>query len=123
MRPARIRAADVEVAHGTAVSGVASRRSAETVDHFLVAGEPARRLLREREPTVNLDFEDAAAGAAKTDVSRGSPFEQQIPRRTGARLVASLSAVFDLDFHDIFHDTGLTISTTSASRFDRCKSS
>jgi hypothetical protein len=83
------------------VSGVAGRRSAQTVGHFLVAGEAARRLLRERESAINPDLEDAAAGAAKTDVRRGSPFEQQIPRRTGARFVASLTAVFDLDFHDI----------------------
>src|SRR5579859_7894678 len=72
---------------------------AETAGDFVVARKPARRFLGERESAVDLDFENAAARSAKRYLRRGLPFEQQIPRRTGARLIASLAAVFDLDLH------------------------
>jgi hypothetical protein len=76
-------------------------RSAQTGHQFVVAGKPARCLLRERKPAVNADFEHAPAGSAKIDLCRGSQFEEQVPRRTGARLIASLAAIFDLDLHEI----------------------
>jgi hypothetical protein len=76
-------------------------RSAQTVHQFFVAGESTSRFLRERESAVNPDFEDSTAGSAKTYFCRGSEFEDQFPRRTGARLISSLAAIFDLDFHEI----------------------
>src|SRR5947207_12530848 len=75
--------------------------SAQTGRQFFVVGEATCRFLREREPAVNPDFEDATARSAKSYFRRGSQLEDQFPRRTGARLIASLAAIFDLDFHDI----------------------
>ena len=76
-------------------------RSAQTVHQFFVTGKSTRRFLGERESAVNPDFEDSAAGSAKTYFCRGSLVEDQFPRRTGARLISSLAAIFDLDFHEI----------------------
>ena len=80
----------------------AGERSAQTVHQLLVIGEATDRLLRERESAVNPDFEDAADRSTKTYLCRGSQFQDQFSRRTGARLIPSLAAVFDLDFHEIY---------------------
>jgi hypothetical protein len=76
-------------------------RSAQTASQFFVAGEPTRRFLRERKSAVDADFEDATAGSAETDVRRRSQLEDEFPRRTGARLISSMAAIFDLDLHEL----------------------
>jgi len=74
-------------------------RSAQTARQLFVAGEATSRFLRERKSAIDLDLKRAPAGSAKIDVRRGAQFEDQFPRRTGARLIASLAAIFDLDLH------------------------
>jgi hypothetical protein len=61
--------------------------------------ELAGRLLRIGEPAVHRDLEDTAAGPAQIDLRGGLGLQDRVPRRTGARFVASHSAVFDLDLH------------------------
>jgi hypothetical protein len=46
---------------------------------------------------------------------RGSQFKDQCPHLTGARFIASSTAIFDLDFHDVV----LTTEPTGARRFRR----
>jgi hypothetical protein len=82
-------------------SSAVSAPSAQTARDLFVGGEATGLLLREREPAVNLDFEDATNRSTKTYVRRGSQFEDPFSRRTGARFIPSLAAVFDLDFHDM----------------------
>jgi hypothetical protein len=74
-------------------------RSAEGLEHFLVCRELAGRLLRIGEPAVHRDLEDTAAGPAQIDLRGGLGLQDRVPRRTGARFIASHSAVFDLDLH------------------------
>jgi hypothetical protein len=76
-------------------------QSANTSDDFRFRRKAARCLLRESKPAVHLDFEHAAAGSAQRDLCRWSRLENEIPRRTGARLIASHAAIFDFDFHKI----------------------
>jgi TPR repeat protein len=75
-------------------------RLAEGAEHFLVCRETAGCLLGESQPAVHRDLEDAAAGPAQIDLRRGLCLQDRVPRRTGARFIASLAAVFDLDLHD-----------------------
>jgi len=56
-------------------------------------------LLGKREPVIDADFEDAAARAPQAYVRSGLQLEHQLPRLTGARLIASLAAIFDFDLH------------------------
>ena len=82
-------------------AGAASRvaGSAEGAEYFLVCREPAGRLLRVGEPAVHRDLEDAAAGPAQSNLRGGLGLQDRVLRRTGARFIASHSAVFDLDLH------------------------
>src|SRR5262245_14286014 len=77
---------------------VSSLRGADQPLDLSFLGEPAQRLLREDLLTVDRDLEDAAARAHQ----RGLDAERllQLGRQTGGpRLVVSLRAVFDLEFH------------------------
>ena len=74
--------------------------SGDTVGDLVAGREAAGRLLRERKPAVDAYLEDAAARALQAHVGRRLQFEDLVPRRTGARLIASLTAIFDLDFHE-----------------------
>jgi hypothetical protein len=94
---------------GDASSVLADWRSAQTARQLFVVGEPTSGFLRERKSAINLDFERATTGSAKIDVRRGAQFEDQLPRRTGARLISSLAAIFDLDLHG----TDLAIQTAA----------
>jgi hypothetical protein len=74
-------------------------QSVDTSDDFRIGRKATRCFLRENKPAVHLDFEHAAARSAEARLRRGSRLEDQFPRRTGARLVASHAAIFDFDFH------------------------
>ena len=73
--------------------------SGEDGSHLGVCWKPAGRFLREAEPTVHGDLEDAAAALAESDRSPRRLRQNHVPRRTGARLVASHAAIFDFDLH------------------------
>ena len=46
-------------------------------------------------------LEDATTGPPKAYLCRGSQLEDLFPRRTGARFISSLTAIFDLDLQEI----------------------
>lgn len=75
--------------------------SVKTHSDFRIGRKAARCFLREGNPAVRLDFEHAAARSAEANLGRGQFLEDQISRRTGARLIASQAAIFDFDFHTI----------------------
>jgi hypothetical protein len=56
-------------------------------------------LLRADDPVVNADFEDAPARAPQCHLRIRSKLADQVRRRTGARFIISLAAVFDFDAH------------------------
>jgi hypothetical protein len=72
----------------------------ETTGNLFARRKAAARLLRERQSAVDANFEDAATRPPQAYLRRGSHFGDQFPRLTGARFIASLTAVFDLDLHD-----------------------
>jgi hypothetical protein len=87
--------------HEAGEARIIEPRSAKTADDFLICRKAARCLLREGKPAVHPDFKDAPARSLQADLCGGLRLEDQFPRRTGARLVASQAAVFDFDFHQI----------------------
>jgi hypothetical protein len=74
--------------------------SGETAGDLFAGRKATGRLLRVRQSAVNANFEDAATRPPQAHLRRGSHFGDQFPRLTGARFIASLTAVFDLDLHD-----------------------
>jgi hypothetical protein len=74
--------------------------SGETAGDLFARRKATGRLLRERKPAVDANFEDAAARPPQVYLRRWSQLGDQFPRLTGARFVASLTAIFDLDVHD-----------------------
>ena len=76
-----------------------SGMSAEGGAHFLVCRKPAGCLLRPGKPAVHRDLEDPAPRSAQDHLRRRVGLQDRFPRRTGLRLIVSLSAVFDLDLH------------------------
>jgi hypothetical protein len=81
--------------------GKSTRKSAEGREHLLVRWEPAGRLLGVGEPTVNGNLEHTAAGLVQLYLRAGCLLLNQTCRRTGARFIASHSAIFDLNSHDL----------------------
>src|ERR1700682_1665364 len=75
--------------------------SGETAGDLCVRRKTAGRLLRERQSAVNANFEDAATRPPQAQLRRGSQLCDQFPRLTGARFVTSLTAIFDLDLHEL----------------------
>src|SRR5580698_814622 len=76
------------------------RASGETAGDLFAGRKAAGRLLRVRQSVVNANLEDAAARPQQAQLRRGPQFKDQFPRLTGARFIASLTAVFDLDLHE-----------------------
>jgi hypothetical protein len=54
---------------------------------------------------VDANFEDAAARPPQVYLRRGPQLGDQFFRLTGARFIASLTAVFDFDLHDFVLST------------------
>jgi hypothetical protein len=73
----------------------------ERVDDLLARWKATGRLLGELKSAVNANFKHAAARAPKAYLCRGSQLEDLVPRLTGARFVASSTAIFDLDLHEV----------------------
>jgi hypothetical protein len=69
--------------------------------YLLICRKSSGRLLRVGDPTIDFDFKNTAARPAQIDLCRRLQSQDHVPRRTGARFVASLAAVFDLDFHEL----------------------
>jgi hypothetical protein len=72
----------------------------ETAGDLFARRKAAGRLLRVRQSTLDTNFEDAAARPLQAQLRRGSQPGDQFPRLTGARFIASLTAIFDLDLHE-----------------------
>jgi hypothetical protein len=72
----------------------------ETAGDLFARWKTAGRLLRERQTAVDANFEDAATRPPQAQLRRGLQLDDQFPRLTGARFIASLTAIFDLDLHD-----------------------
>ena len=70
-------------------------------DDFGVGREGAGGALRIAQGFVHGDLEDAAGGFAQADVGFGVAGGDQGARRTGARFIVSLAAIFDLDPHGL----------------------
>jgi hypothetical protein len=77
------------------------RKSAEGCEHLRVRWEPACRLLRVGEPVIHGDLEDTTAGPSQLYLRARCRLLNQTCRRTGARFIASHSAIFDLDLHNL----------------------
>jgi hypothetical protein len=73
--------------------------SGETAGDLFAGRKATGRLLRVRQSAVNANFEDAATRPQQAQLRRGPQLGDQFFRLTGARLIASLAAIFDLDFH------------------------
>jgi hypothetical protein len=80
--------------------GYALLTSGETRSYLLVRRKAAGRLLRVRQSAVNANFEDAATRPPQAQLRQGLQPGDQFPRLTGARFIASLTAIFDLDLHE-----------------------
>ena len=78
-----------------------AERSAQAVNHLIICREATTRLLRVCESAVDSYLEDATTGPPKAYLCRGSQLEDLFPRRTGARFISSLTAIFDLDLQEI----------------------
>jgi hypothetical protein len=74
--------------------------SAETAGDLFARRKATGRLLRVRQSAVDANFEDAATRPPQAQLRRGPQLFDQFFRLTGARLIASLAAVFDLDQHE-----------------------
>jgi hypothetical protein len=79
--------------------------SGETAGNLFAGRKATGRLLRVCQPAVNANFEDAATRPPQAQLRRGPQLFDQFPRLTGARFIASLAAVFDLNFHDFVLST------------------
>jgi hypothetical protein len=78
-----------------------AERSAQAVNHLIICREATARLLRVCESAVDSYLEDATTGPPKAYLCRGSQLKDLFPRRTGARFISSLTAIFDLDLQEI----------------------
>jgi hypothetical protein len=77
----------------------------ETAGDLFARRKAAGRLLRVRQSAVDANFEDAATRPPQVYLRRGLQLGDQFFRLTGARFIASLTAVFDLDLHDFVLST------------------
>jgi hypothetical protein len=73
--------------------------SGDGISHFRLGGEPAGLLLGEAQLAVHRDLEHPAAGFFQVNPGIRDFRNDDVPRRFGARFVASHAAVFDLDVH------------------------
>ena len=80
-------------------AGAVAGQSGDRGKHLVPRRETAGRLLREAQPPIHRDLEHAAPALAQPHIGSRRLRQDQVPRLTGARLVASHAAVFDLDLH------------------------
>ena len=94
-----------------------TRWSTEGAKQLLVRRELPGRLLRIGEPAVHRDLEHAAAALLQAHLRGRLRLQDRLPRRTGARLIASHTAVFDFDLHGA--EFSLLMVTTEATTLAR----
>jgi hypothetical protein len=82
-------------------SDAPAAKSAEGREHLLVGREAAGRLLGVREPAIHGNLEHTTAGPVQLHLRAGCRLLNQTCRRTGARFIASHSAIFDLNLHKL----------------------
>jgi hypothetical protein len=75
--------------------------SAHGADNLGVGGEAAGRFFGIGNTIINTDLERTAARAQQRHLCVWSLLADYARRLTGARFIASLTAVFDLDFHEL----------------------
>jgi hypothetical protein len=68
-------------------------------DDLGIGGEPAKRLLEAGYTVVDADLKDAPTGPPQCHLRIWSDLADETRRRTGARFIVSLAAVFDFDAH------------------------
>jgi hypothetical protein len=73
--------------------------STDRGQHLNVGRKRSGRLLGISQPSVNGNFKHSATAALQGHGGSRLRLHNQIPRRTGAWLVASYAAIFDLDIH------------------------
>lgn len=85
--------------------------SADRGQNLTIIRKRSGRFLRTGQPSVHRDFKHAAAGFFQRHRGGLISFEDQIPRRTGAWLIASHAAIFDFHIHVrapfLFHATAV----------------
>jgi hypothetical protein len=86
-----------------------AHKSAEGREHLCVRREPAARLLGIREPAIHRNLEHAAAGPLQLHLRAGCGLLNQTCRHTGARFIASHSAIFDLNLHELLSRLSLRL--------------
>jgi hypothetical protein len=77
----------------------AASASGYDADDLGILGEPTKRLLGESYTAVYADLKRAPTGPLQSHLSIWSDLSDQGRRRTGARFIVSLAAVFDFNFH------------------------
>src|SRR5580704_14196410 len=70
--------------------------SGETAGDLFARRKTTARLLRKRQSAIDANFEDAATRPPQAQLRRGSQLKDQFFRLTSARVITSLTAVFDL---------------------------
>ena len=82
----------------------------------VVRWEPAGRLLGVDEPAIHGNLEHTTAGPVQLHLRAGCLLLDQTCRRTGARFIASHSAIFDLNLHNLFSRLSRTCRNNSSPR-------
>ncbi|HEY1246460.1 MAG TPA: hypothetical protein VGF29_16670, partial [Hyphomicrobiaceae bacterium] len=77
----------------------ASAPSGHDADDLGIGGEPPKRLFGTGNPVVDAYLKDAATGPLQCHLRVRPYVAYEVRRLTGARLIVSLTAVFDLDAH------------------------
>jgi hypothetical protein len=77
----------------------AATNSGHGADDLGVGGEPAKGMFGEGYAVLDADIKDAATGPPQRHLRAWSDLADEVRRLTGARLIASLAAVFDFDVH------------------------
>jgi hypothetical protein len=78
-----------------------AHKSPEGREHLRVRREPAGHLLGVREPAIHRNLEHAATGPVQFHLRARCGLLNQSCRHTGARFIASHSAIFDLNLHKL----------------------
>jgi hypothetical protein len=75
------------------------RNSGHSGDDLCIGREATNSLLRAGNTVIDNDLKDAPARTREGHLRIWSDFADEVRRRTGARFIVSLAAVFDFDSH------------------------
>ena len=73
--------------------------SSHDADDLGIGGKAASCLVGKGKSIVDAELKDAAAGASQRHLRIRPSLADEFRRRTGARFIVSLAAVFDFDVH------------------------